>query len=120
MINWSDVNLLEKQKLEKQIELNELLHSKEKDSDKASEIKAEILYLDKQIKKIVGSNEIKRQEELKNKRSGREKSIRLNYDAFKARFEKINPMSIATSKIVTIIKTRNEQEFISERVKVKS
>ena len=47
MINWSDINSLQKQKLDLQIKLNELVNSGEKSIDKINEIKSEIIYLDK-------------------------------------------------------------------------
>ena len=44
MINWSDVDLLEKQKKEKEIELNTLLKSSDFSVDKVNELKSDILY----------------------------------------------------------------------------
>ena len=43
MINWTDINLLNKQKLDLQIQLNELLNSDSKSVDKINELKSEII-----------------------------------------------------------------------------
>ena len=96
MINWSDVDLLEKQKKEKEIELNTLLKSSNFSIDKVNELKSDILYLNKQIKKIVGSNELSRQKEIKIKKSNERRLS--NYYAFKERYKKISRISSSIKK----------------------
>ena len=52
------LDLLQKQKLEFQLELNDILHSSTDNQDKINELKSEIIYINKQIEKIVGKKEI--------------------------------------------------------------
>ena len=101
MINWSDVDLLEKQKKEKEIELNTLLKSSDFSVDKVNELKSDILYLNKQIKKIVGSNELSRQKEIKTKKSNERRLS--NYYAFKERYKKISRISSSIKKFNNVI-----------------
>lgn len=120
MISWTDVNSLQKQKLELQIKLNELLKSSDKSNDKVNELKSEILYLDKQIEKILGSNEIKRQKELKRKKSGIDQTNINNYFALKEKYKKISNMKLATTRMIGLIETLEKNSLlIEERVKVK-
>ena len=113
------INSLQKQKLELQLELNTLLHTSNQDQDKINELKSEILYLDKQIERIVGKKEIERQAQLKNKKSGIEEMNKKNYYGFKAKFKRISPMTIATIRMIGIIDKIETKEIQSERVKVK-
>ena len=115
-----NINLLQKQKLDKQVELNSLLHSSNIDKDKINELKAEILYLDKQIEKIVGKNEIERRNQLKNKKSGIDEINKNNYFGFKSKFKKISPMSIATNRMISIIEKIENRTIEEEKVKVKA
>ncbi len=125
MISWADVNSLQKQKLDLQVKLNELLKSGSATADEINELKSEILYLDKQICKIVGSNEIKRQQELKRKKSGVEQRNLRNFYEFKDKYKKISKMKIATTRMIASIENLQratyEREDIEEQglVKVK-
>ena len=114
-----NVNLLQKQKLEIQVELNSLLHSSNIDKDKINELKAEILYLDKQIEKIVGKNEIERRNELKKKKSGIDEINKNNYYGFKRKFKKISPMTIATNRMIDVIEKIENRQIEEEKVRVK-
>ena len=119
MINWSEINSLQKQKLDLQIKLNELINSDSKSIDKINELKAEILYLDKQISTILGSNELKRVEELKNKKSGIEQRNKNAYFALKNKYKKISKMKTATERMMNLIDTlNNEKEEQVGKVKV--
>lgn len=120
MINWADVNLLQKQKLDLQVKLNELLNSNDKSQDKVNELKSEILYLDKQIEKIIGSNELKRQKELKRKKLGIDQTNLKNYYTFKDKYKKISQMKLATARMIALIENL-EKDFINQEkiVKVK-
>lgn len=125
MISWTDVNSLQKQKLNLQVKLNELLKSGSATVDEINELKSEILYLDKQIEKIVGTNEIKRQQELKRKKSGIEQRNLRNFYEFKDKYKKISKMKIATTRMIASIENLQratyERENIEEQglVKVK-
>lgn len=108
MINWSDVNSLQKEKSDKEIKLNELLKSKEVSIDEINELRSEILYLKKQIEKIVGSNEIKRQRELRIKKSGVEQKKLNDYCNFKIKYKKICRMNSSIRRIVQVVDKYNK------------
>lgn len=114
MISWTDVNSLQKQKLDLQVKLDQLLKSKNASVDEVNELKSEILYLDKQIEKIVGSNEIKRQNELKRKKSGVEQRNLSNFYAFKDKYKKISKMRIATTRMIASIENYQKEVYNNE------
>ena len=119
MINWSDINSLQKQRLDLQITLNELINSGDKSVDKINEIKSEIIYLDKQISTILGSNELKRVEELKNKKSRKEEKTKKAYFTLKDKYKKISKMKNATERMLFLIgNLENKDLEHSEKVKV--
>lgn len=109
MINWSDVNSLQKQKREKEVKLNELVKSGNITQDEINELKSEILYLKKQIEKIVGSNEIKRQKEIRLKKSGVEQRKLNNYYTFKEKYKKISKLNSSIKKLVHVIDKYNNE-----------
>lgn len=111
MIYPSNVNSLQKQKLDLQIKLNELLKSDNKTEDGINELKSEIIYLNKRIEKIVGSNEIERQKELKRKKLGIDQRNLNNYYAFKDKYKKISKMKIATNHIISLIESINSNSY---------
>jgi len=123
MISWTDVNLLQNQKLEKQVKLNELLNSNILDLDRINELKSEILYLDKQIKKILGSKEIERQEILKGRKL---ENLHVDkYYSLKYKVSKIRPMTHATNRIIKLIDLMETEKNAVEdmnmdRVRVKA
>lgn len=121
MISWSDINLLQKQKKDLQIKLDELLNSNDKTPDRINELKSEILYLDKQIEKILGTNEIERQKELKRQKSGVEQRNVKSYYALKDKYKKISKMKLATTKMISLIEAYQKQDYSLEEeiVKVK-
>lgn len=112
------LNLLQKQKTEYQLELNNLLHSSTKDSDKISELKSEIIHINKQIEKIVGKKEIERQNEFKNKKFGIEEKNKSDYYNLKTIIKKISPMKIATNRMIKTIENRFNN-VSEEKVRVK-
>lgn len=114
-----NLNSLQSKKIELQVKLNELLHSKSKDEDKINELKSDILYLDKQIEKIVGKNEIRRRDELKRKKQGVDEINKNNYYNFKNRYKKIRPMTVATNRIIATIDRINNIQYEEDRVRVK-
>jgi len=114
MISWTDVNSLQKQKLDLQLKLNQLLKSSNASIDEVNELKSEILHLDKQIEKIVGSNEIKRQNELKRKKSGIEQRNLNNFYAFKDKYKKISKMRIATTRMIASIESYQKEVYNNE------
>ena len=107
------VNSLQKQKLDRQIKLNELLKNKAS-NDEINELKSEILYLDKQIEKIVGSKEIKRQKELKLKKSGIEQRKLKNYYTFKEKYKKISKMNSSVRKFIKSMDKYNKELYLNE------
>ena len=86
-----------------EIELNNLIRSENKEQDKINELKSEILYLKKQIGKKLGYKEVKKQEEIKRKKSGIDEKNIKNYKAFKSKYKKISKMEVATKNILKTI-----------------
>lgn len=120
MISWTDVNVLEHDKKQLQVKLSELIKSGNFSEDEVNSIKAEILYLDKQISKIVGSNEIKRQKELKQRKSGIEQANISTYYSFKDKYKKINKMKVATTRMINEIDEFNRKKYdVAEKEVVK-
>lgn len=123
MISWPDIKELQKQKLNLQVQLNELLNSKDVSKDSINELRSEIKHLDTQITKILGSNEIKRQEELKEKRSGKNEKNKERFYSLKEKYKKISKIRIATSKMIAVIenynKNINNEVMLEETVKQK-
>lgn len=124
MISWSDVKSLQAKKKEYQIELNNLLHSGNASEDLIGELRSEIKHLENQIKKILGSKELKRQKELKAKKSGNVNDIKAitSYNNFKIRYDMIKDMNTATNKMMAAIaryKQSRELESSLQMVKVK-
>ena len=103
MIFDDDINSLESKKTDLEIQLNNLLKSDNKEPDKINELRSEILYLKKQIGKKLGYKEIKKQEEIKRRKSGVDDRNIKNYKAFKARYQKISKMEVATKNILKTI-----------------
>lgn len=103
MISWTDVNTLEKQKLDLQLKLNQLLSSSDRSIDEINGIRAEILHIEKQIKKIVGKNEIARQEKLKSKKSGQTEIVIKNFEAFKDKYRRVSNIHFAVNAMKQFI-----------------
>lgn len=121
MLSNEDVNTLQKKKLDLQIKLNELLKSSNKNIDDINELKSEILYLDKQIEKIVGSNEIKRQKEVRRKKLGIDDANIKNYFLFKSKYKQICKMRVATLHMLNVIdnhinKYNNEDNVVKVKM----
>ena len=119
MINWSDINSLQKRRLDLQIKLNELISSGDKSTDKINEIRSEVIYLDRQISKIVGSNEIKRMEELKSKKERKDENIKNAYFSLKNKYKKISKMKKATERMIAVIDSFQSKDVLGEeKIKV--
>ena len=101
MLN-TDVNLLESKKLSLEVELNELIKNNAEE-DKINELRSEILYIKKQIDKTLGHKEVKKQEEIKRKKSGVDERNIKNYNTFKSRYKRISKMEVATKNILKVI-----------------
>lgn len=122
MISWSDVKSLQAKKKEYQIELNNLLHSDNISEDLINELRSEIKHLENQIKKIVGSKEIKRQKELRAKKTGNVNDMQLitSYNNFKIRYNMIKDMNTATNKMMAAIaRYKQKNSSVNQMVKVK-
>ena len=98
-----DINSLETRKTSLEIELNNLLRSEEKEEDKINELRSEILYLKKQIKKKLGPKEVEIQSRIRRKKLGIDEKNISNYNAFKSRYKKISKMEVATKNILKVI-----------------
>ena len=120
MISWTDVNKLQDQKTQLQIKLNNLIKSENASSDEINGLKAEILHLEKDINRILGSNEVKRQKELKKEKSGLDEKHKKRYYSFKRKYDMISKLNEATNNIMNAIDSLNNTYEIEEsRVKVK-
>lgn len=120
MISWNDVKELQNEKLKLQVRLNELINSSNKSVDDINSLKAEILYIDKQIEKILGKKEINRQKELKKKKSGIENLNEKKYFSFHAKYKRISNIESAVKRIIGVIENyNNEKSYNTEIVKVK-
>lgn len=114
-----DVNALENKKLNLEIELNNLLNSADKDENRINELKAEILYIKKQINKKLGPKEVEIQEKIKNRKLGiKEKHIK-NYNEFKSKYKRISKMEVATNNILKIIDIYLNKDVYSNSSNVK-
>ena len=114
MISWTDVNELQKQKIDLQLKLDELLKSGNASQDNINEIKAEILHLEKNINRILGSNEVRRQKELKSAQSGIDEKNKKRYYSFKKKYDKISKLNEATSHILAVIDRMQNQPVTTE------
>lgn len=121
MISWTDVNKLQVEKTQLQLKLNELLKSGHASQDEINELKAEILHLEKSINRILGSNEVKRQEKLKKEKSGIDEKHKKRYYAFKRKYDMISKLNEATNNILNSIDSLTiSYEEENSRVKVKA
>ena len=116
MINECNEQELQNKKRNLQANLSLLLNSKDCSIDKINELKSEILHIDKLIEKKVGSNELKRQEEVRRKKSGIDQANISTYNSLKSRYKKISEMNIATSRLISII---DNLKYSYEKSKVK-
>ena len=98
-----DINSLEARKTSLEIELNNLLRSEDKEEDKINELRSEILYLKKQIRKKLGPKEVEIQSRIRRKKLGIDEKNISNYNAFKSRYKKISKMEVATKNILKVI-----------------
>ena len=114
MISWNDVNKLQNQKTELQLKLNDLLSSKSASEDDINELKSEILHLDKNIKRILGTNEVERQRELKRNKSGLDERSKKAYYALKKRYDMISKLNEATNNFIVAIDRsyKKDQEYV--------
>lgn len=121
MINWTQVNELQTQKLQLELKLNEILHTPNHSIDEVNELKSEIIYLDKKIGKQLGAKELERQKELSKKKSGIEQINIKGYYALKDKYKKISKMKLATERMLKIIGLYQQNLYLEDeqRVKVK-
>lgn len=117
MISWTDVNLLQKQRLDLQVKLDNLLKSGSSSEDDINEIKSEITHLDKDIKRILGTNEIERQKKLRS--DSNDEKIKKKYYSLKRKYDLINKLNEATVNLMNTIELNNEFQNSSQVVKVK-
>lgn len=121
MIEWSEVNKIQQEKINLEIQLAEFKKNNASE-DKINEIKSEIIYLSKKIEKKLGSNELKRRAEISKKRSGIEENNIKAYLAFKEKYKKISKMKLAFTKMMNTIETIQKNSLIENEenvVKVK-
>ncbi len=114
----SDLNIqeLQNKRRDLQADLSTLLNTSNSSVDDINEIKSEIHYIEKLIEKKVGSNELKRLEEVKNKKSSKDNINIKMYNALKNRYYKIRRMDVATRRFMSL--TSKDYEY--ENVKVKN
>lgn len=123
MMLGSDINSLETNKLSLEIELNALLKSEEKDEDKINELRSEILHLQKQINKILGTKEVQKQKEIKKEKSRTDERIIIEYNELKKRYGKISKIRVSKRNILRVIEeyfNKDKYEYQDNVVKVMS
>ena len=109
MMLESDINSLESKKIDLELQLNDLLKNNA-EVDKINELKAEILYIKKQISQKLGSKEVETQAKIKRKKSGVDERNIKNYNAFKSKYKKISKMEVSTKNILRVIDSYLNQE----------
>ena len=97
MIDWAKYNKLNNELNNKRVELIQAPTVDEKNA-----IKAEMKNLEKQIEKVLGKKEYSRLKEVRNRNSKQEKLIINRYYEFNEKENKINPLSIASRRMVVI------------------
>ena len=117
MMSEESVQELQIKKRELQSKLSNLLETRSSKDD-INELKSEILHIDKLIEKKVGTKELKRQEEVRRRKTGKEELAIKTYLAFKGKYKKISEMTVATNRLLSVIDSL-DKEFVIERVKVK-
>lgn len=118
MISWSDVNTLQKQKLDLQIRLDELLKNGKASDDDVNEIKSEINHLEKNIRRILGSNELERQKKLRSNHN--DEKVKKKYYALKSKYNLVKKLNESTNNFIkTIDSLDNSYESNIQNVKVK-
>ena len=109
MMLESDINSLESKKIDLELQLNNLMKNNA-EKDKINELKAEILYIKKQISQKLGSKEVETQAKIKRKKSGVDERNIKNYNAFKSKYKKISKMEVSTKNILRVIDSYLNQE----------
>jgi len=123
MMLGSDINSLETKKLSLEIELNNLLRCEDKDEDKINELRSEILHLQKQINKILGTKEVQNQKEIKREKSRVDERNIKTYNEFKSKYRKISKMEVSTKNILKVIEeyfNKDNYEYQDNLVRVMS
>jgi len=123
MMLGSDINSLETKKLSLEIELNNLLRCEDKDEDKINELRSEILHLQKQINKILGTKEVQKQKEIKREKSRVDERNIKTYNEFKSKYRKISKMEVSTKNILKVIEeyfNKDNYEYQDNLVRVMS
>ena len=121
MMLGSDINSLETNKLSLEIELNALLKSEEKDEDKINELKSEILHLQKQKNRKLGTKEVQKQKELKKEKSRTDERIIIEYDGLKEKYGQISHLPVSKKNFLRVIekylnKDKYEYQDVIEKV----
>ena len=109
------VQELQIKKRELQSKLSNLLETK-CSKDDINELRAEILHIDKLIEKKLGTKELKRQEEVRRKKTGKDELAIKTYLGFKKKYKKISEMNVATNRFMGVIDSLSNEY---ERVKVR-
>ena len=100
MLNNQELKDLENKKLELELSIKELLQKEDYSKDLENELRSELLYINKQIKHKLGNKEIKIQEEIKRKRTGKDERNINNYNILKNKYKQISNIEIATKDIL--------------------
>ncbi len=109
---------LQDKKRKLQVQLSSLLEQKNTTKDEINEIKSEILHIDKLIEKKIGSKEIKRQEEVRQRKSRKDEIAIKTYYGIKQKYRKICEITVATNRFIKAFDLLNN-EYEDERVLVK-
>ena len=118
MISEKNTQELQDIKRKLQLQLSNLLNTKECSKDEINELRSEIKHIDKQIEKKVGSKELKRQEEVRRRKNGKDELIIKTYYGIKEKYKKISEMNIAVNRFLNVVDLLVKDYDSKEKIKI--
>ena len=97
----TDIKELQELKTKWQYELSELIKNNA-DKEEMEAAKSELKHIDLQIKRIIGTNEIKRIDQIKNKKKGNDDINKKKFEQLKKMYKKIAPITTAVNNILYV------------------
>lgn len=97
----TDIKELQELKTKWQYELSELIKNNA-DKEEMDAAKSELKHIDLQIKRIIGTNEIKRIDQIKNKKKGNDDINKKKFEQLKKMYKKIAPITTAVNNILYV------------------
>lgn len=97
----TDIKELQELKTKWQYELSELIKNNA-DKEEMDAAKSELKHIDLQIKRIIGTNEMKRIDQIKNKKKGNDDINKKKFEQLKKMYKKIAPITTAVNNILYV------------------